>query len=308
MKGRTRWLSPALVLGLVLALVLGLHSRPEAAVLSLVKVETARSVDFDSGVVWLLFLGSDARQGTKVLDGRADAIQLVGVDFEAGTAVAFGVPRDSWVDLEGHGMDRINAGLALDGPELMAGAVEDLFGVAPDYVVTIGTEGLAELVDGVGGIAIDVPQDAYVPNDIDNPEADLLIPKGRQQINGAAAVGYARARYDLPRGDFDRSAHHQEMMRGVVRQLAAHQDDIGFVEASVLRALGVLDTNLGATELFRLTQAVGQIDLADVSTCVLSGTPGTVNGAQIIYVDAAQARRLADEARDDARLDTGCRG
>ena len=51
------------------------------------------------------------------------------------------------------------------------------------------------------------------------------------------------------------------MMRGVVRQLAAHQDDVGFVEASVLRAMGVLDTNLGADELYRLTQAVSQIDL-----------------------------------------------
>ena len=97
-------------------------------------------------------------------------------------------------------------------------------------------------------------------------------------------------------------------MRGVVRQLAAHQDDIGFVEASVLRALGVLDTNLGATQLYRLTQAVAQVDLANVTTCVLSGTPGTVNGAQIIYADEGQAQRLAADARDDGRLDNGCRG
>ena len=72
-----------------------MHSRPDHATFSLVEVETARTVDFDSGAVWLLLLGSDAREGQDVLRGRADAIQLVGVDFEAGTAVAFGVPRDS---------------------------------------------------------------------------------------------------------------------------------------------------------------------------------------------------------------------
>ncbi len=143
-------------------------------------------------------------------------------------------------------MERINAGLRFGGPELMAKLVEDLFGIAPDYVVTIGTEGLADLVDAIGGIEIDVAKQITVPSDIDVPEADLTIPAGRSQIGGAAAVGFARARYPLPRGDFDRSANHQEMMRGVVRQLAAHQDDIGFVEASVLRALGILDTNLGA--------------------------------------------------------------
>ena len=49
-------LVPALVLGLLLAT--GLHSRPSAASVSLVKVETAHTVDFESGVVWLLLLGS----------------------------------------------------------------------------------------------------------------------------------------------------------------------------------------------------------------------------------------------------------
>ena len=97
-------------------------------------------------------------------------------------------------------------------------------------------------------------------------------------------------------------------MRGVVRQLAAHRDDIGFVEASVLRALGVLDTNLGPTELYRLAQAVAQVDLANVTTCVLSGTPGTVNGAQIIYVDSGQA--AAPGQRHARRRPAGhrCRG
>jgi len=301
--------APGVVAVLVLALLsFAFQSGPDNAPFSLVKVETARTVDFDSGPVWLLLLGSDARQDTEVLEGRADAIQLVGVDFEAGGAVAFGVPRDSWVDIKGHGMQRINAGLAFGGPDLMAQLVEELFGIAPDYVVTIGTEGLADLVDAIGGIDIDVPKDIAVPEDIDVPEANLKIPKGRNRIGGAAAVGFARARYPLARGDLDRSANHQEMMRGVVRQLGAHQDDVGFVEASVLGALGILDTNLGATELYRLTEAVSQIDLGQVTTCVLNGTPGTEDGASIIYVDAAQAGRLGRQTRDDARLDRSCGG
>jgi len=299
-RRRTRWSAPVLVLGLLLAV--GLHGRPDAASLSLVKVEPAQAVDFESGAVWLLFLGSDAHAGTEVLEGRADAIQLVGVDFDAGTAVAFGVPRDSWVELEGHGTNRINAGLPIGGTALMASAVQDLFGISPDYVVTLGTDGLAKLVDGVGGIEIDTPRD------VSEPDSGLDIRQGRNRIRGAEAVGFARARYDLPRGDFDRSANHQEMMRGVVRQLATHKDDVGFVEAAVLRALGVLDTNLGATELYRLTQAVSQIDLTEVTTCVLSGTPGVVNGASIVYVDREQAARLGRDARDDARLDATCRG
>ena len=143
----------------------------------------------------------------------------------------------------------------------MAKLVDDLFGIEPDYVVTIGTEGLTDLVDAVGGLEVDVPEDITVPGDIDVPEATLEIPRGRSRLDGAAAVGYARARYPLARRGFDRSANHQELMRGVVRQLSAHQDDVGFVEASVvLRALGLLDTDLDAAELYRLTQAVSNVD------------------------------------------------
>ena len=307
MRGRRAgWVVSTIVLVL---LSFAMHSRPDHATFSLVEVETARTVDFDSGAVWLLLLGSDSREGQDVLRGRADAIQLVGVDFEAGTAVAFGVPRDSWVDIPGHGTERINAGLTHGGPDLMAKLVDDLFGIEPDYVVTIGTEGLTDLVDAVGGLEVDVPEDITVPGDIDVPEATLEIPQGRSRLDGAAAVGYARARYPLARGDFDRSANHQELMRGVVRQLSAHQDDVGFVEASVLRALGLLDTDLDAAELYRLTQAVSDVDLSAVSACVLSGTPGTgPEGESIIYVDSAQARRLADDARDDAHLEGTCRG
>jgi LCP family protein required for cell wall assembly len=300
-RRHTRGPVVGLVVGLLLAL--GLHSRPDVATFSLVKIETAHSVDFDQEVVWLLLLGSDADAGKDILKGRADGIQLVGIDFDTGTAVAFGVPRDSWVDLEGFGMDRINAGLAKGGPELMASTVEDLFGIAPDYVVTIGIDGLSQLVDTVGGIRIDAAQP------ISDPEHDLDIHKGRNELDGAHAAEYPRARYPLPRGDYDRSSNHQEMMRGVVRQLADHQHEIGFLEAGVLAALGILDTDLSATELYRLTQAVGEVDLTQVSTCVLSGTPGTAaTGASIIYVDSAQARRLGTDTRDDAHLDATCRG
>ena len=296
---RLRWIVPGLLLALATALTV---AEPDPTSLSLVKVETARAVDFDQDVVWFLVLGSDARGDTKLLEGRTDAIQLVGVDFESGSAVAFGVPRDSWVEIDGHGRNRINAALSLGGPKLVSDTVQELFRVAPDYVVTVGLTGFRELVDKVGGVQVDSDR-AFV-----EPDSGLEIRKGRNAIDGADAVEFARARYDLPRGDFDRSANHQELMRAIVRQLASHEDDVGFIEGGVRLALGALDTDLTPIELYRLAQAVTQIDLAQVRTCVLSGTPGTESGASIVYVDTAQARRLGDDARDDARLDSPCRG
>lgn len=286
-----------LLLGLVLLLP---DSARDAASVSLVKVENAKAVDFGEDVVWFLVLGSDARGGEEVREGRADAIQLVGVDFEGGSSVAFGVPRDSWVEIEGR-QRRINVGLALPGgPDLMVGAVEDLFKLTPDYVVIVGLRSFSRLVETIGGIQVDSPrafQDAG---------SGITIRKGRNQLDGADAAQFARARR-FPGDDFARSANHQELMKGIARQLSAREDEVDFIEGGVRAALGALDTDLAPTELYRLAQAVTQVDLRQVETCVLVGTPDTINGASIIQVDRAQARRLGGDARDDARLDGPCR-
>ena len=133
----------------VLALV-AVPTRVHPASFSVVGLADAKAVDFDDGIVWFLLLGSDAREGEAVTSGRADAIELVGLDFDTGRATAVGVPRDTWVDIPGHGFDRINVALPVGGPELVAEMVESLVGIPPDYVFTAGFDGFESMVDSIG--------------------------------------------------------------------------------------------------------------------------------------------------------------
>ena len=124
---------------------------PNAAVhpatFSLTEVETAKDVDFSDGVVWILALGSDARPGQDVLEGNSDAIQLVGLDLASGRAAGIGIPRDSWLEIPGHGLDRINHAMSLGGPDLTAEVVADLVGIQPNYVFVAGFDGFRDMVD-----------------------------------------------------------------------------------------------------------------------------------------------------------------
>ena len=95
---------------------------------ALVKVERAQDVDVSDHVVWVLMLGSDARKGQSVTHSRADAIQLVGFNTRTGAATAIGIPRDSYVDVAGHGRNKINASMYFGGPDLMARSVGDMVG------------------------------------------------------------------------------------------------------------------------------------------------------------------------------------
>ena len=56
------------------------------------------------------------------------------MNTKTGAAAAIGVPRDSWVDIPGHGHDKINASLYYGGPKLLGQTVGNLVGIQPDYV------------------------------------------------------------------------------------------------------------------------------------------------------------------------------
>ncbi len=113
MTARRRWWFAArLALVLVLAGLTVPNATVRPATFSLTEVETAKDVDFSDGVVWILALGSDARPGQDVLEGNSDAIQLVGLDLASGRAAGIGIPRDSWLEIPGHGLDRINQAMS----------------------------------------------------------------------------------------------------------------------------------------------------------------------------------------------------
>ena len=291
---------------LVLAAVLAVTALvvPDSAVreapISLVKLDSVQGVDHSESVVWVLFLGSDARPGQNPLRSRADAIQMVGVNLRTGDGTVIGIPRDSWVALPGGGRNRINSALYNGGPRAKGEAVAGLVGVRPDYVFTTSFWGFRAVVRAIGGITV------YSRHAFDDPYMIGRVRQGKNRLTGFEALFFSRARYRLPRGDFDRSANQQESLRGILREVRAHQDDPGFMERGFLAVLRDVDTNASPAELYRLAQAATKVDPRRLRGCVIRGSFGNVNGASIVFPDVAQARRLGNDARNDGRLDRGC--
>jgi len=289
-----------------LGLLLGLAALviPDAGVhttsISLTRVQTAKSVDFADGVVWILALGSDARPGTDLEDGRTDAIQLIGLDLESGQAAGLGIPRDSLLPIPGDGLDRINTAMSEGGTDLTAEMVAELTGIQPDYVFLAGFEGYRDMVDTIGGVDV-VSDEAFT-----DEEFDLDVVKGVNQFDGLQALDYARTRA-LPSSDFGRMANQQQMMLGILRNLRANEDQPGFIERGTLSALSGLSTDLAPTELYRLAQAITLVRPDRVELCVLTGADETTaEGAEVIVLDEAQARRIGEDAADNLRYDDGC--
>lgn len=302
LRERARSARRVLVLCLVLALTALVvpDSTVREARVSLVEVEGARGIDPARDVVWVLLLGSDARPGQAMTRSRADAIQLVGLNLRTGRGTAIGVPRDSYVPIPGRGRDKINAAMYFGGPQLMAKAVSGLVGIRPDYVMTSDFWGFRQMVNTIGGVT--------VRSDFSFP--DPVMPggyrRGPNELNGFQAMIFTRIRKYLPRGDFDRSANQQDMLRGILAQVRARQDRPGFMERAVMAAVRHMDTGVRPLELYRLAQAATQMEPGRLRGCVLAGGVGYAGSASVVFPDVARARRIAADVRRDATLDRGC--
>jgi polyisoprenyl-teichoic acid--peptidoglycan teichoic acid transferase len=74
----------------------------------------------------------------------------------------------------------------------------------------------------------------------------------------------------------------------------------------LLAAVKNMDTDVAPAELFRLAQAVTDVDPARLRGCVVTGPTGYAGAASVVYPDVSMARRLGNDARKDGTLDGRC--
>lgn len=158
----------------------------------------------------IALLGLDTRQDNDV--GRSDAIIVLTVDKKHGKIKLTSIARDSYVEIDGHSMDKLTHAYAYGRSQLAVKTLNTNFGLEIKDYVTVNFFGLAEVIDYIGGVYINVTEaEKESLNDgifsemrtlgMDCPN---LNSAGEQLLNGAQAVGYARIRYidsDVQRGN-----------------------------------------------------------------------------------------------------------
>lgn len=170
-----------------------------------------------------LIVGTDSRENLPDdLEGRfgdftgarADVIILAQV--RDGRRQLLSIPRDLRVEIPGHGVNRVNAAYAFGGPDLLVETVATATGIRPSYYLEVEFGGFAGIVDAIGGIELDFPHAAR------DSKSGLEVAAGRQTVDGATALAYARSReYQELRdgswtgsggGDIARTGRQQEVL------------------------------------------------------------------------------------------------
>lgn len=254
-----------------------------------------------------LMVGSDSREdlseeerqalGTGGGAGqRTDTIMLLHTGD--GPNVLMSIPRDSIVEVPGHGTTKINAAFAFDGAPGLVRTIENETGIRIDEYVEIGMGGLAGVVDAVGGIEI-CPEFA-----MKDPQAKLDIKKGCQEADGQTALGFARSRKTDPQyGDITRVQHQREVVAAVGDKVLSPWTFLNPVRywrlANSVPGFFVFGDGTGPIDAARWALAMTRVEGSGGMTCTVPIRDLAVNW------DEERSQRMFEAIIEDRTQDIG---
>jgi LCP family protein required for cell wall assembly len=228
-----KWLLLGILVWVVLSLVLFMIS----AELERGKVSQEAKTALDHGGFTvtstsnILVLGSDARPA-RARDcpqggcgpARSDTIMLLRAG--PGHSAKLSIPRDTVVDIPGHGRDKINAAYAIGGPALTITTVKNYLGVQINHLVEVNFDNFPEFIDSLGGINVTT---GCVLSNINggtrNGGFTLDLKPGEHHLDGKEALAYARTRVNECPGaadnDLTRASHQQDIFKGIKHRLVS---------------------------------------------------------------------------------------
>jgi LCP family protein required for cell wall assembly len=260
---------------------------------------SAERPDSQPGTTYLL-VGSDSREGLtrkqqlqygtgKGEGRRTDTIMLLHTG--SGPNLLMSIPRDSIVDVPGHGTTKINAAFAFGGPKLLVQTIEGETGIRIDDYVEIGFAGFVDVVDAVGGVEI-CPK-----RGMKDRQANLDIEKGCQEADGKVALGYARSRKTSGLGDIARAQHQREVVSAVGSEAASPWSVINPVRYYRLAMAGsnslVVGEDTGMIATMRFAWAMTRVNGKNGLTC------GVPIADLAVHWDRDRAKRLFRLIQED---------
>ena len=281
------------VLGLGVGCISPAGSIRGTAAMEIIKVDEGAFRPVPGKPIFVLVMGQDARPGEA--QSRGDALHVIGINPAAHAATILNIPRDTWTNIPGRGLDKINAANYYGGPQLQARAVSALVGVDIPIVLTTGFDGLADMIDELGGINVDVP----VP--MNDPKSGAIFPAGTVRMDGGAALAFARNR-SLPGGDFTRTQDQGILILAGLSKLR----DSAPTAANTLKWMAVLARHtrfdgIGFGDLYRLGRLALTFDPSEVRNVTMPGTTGSTANQSVVFVGGSAPALFAD-FRDDAIL------
>jgi LCP family protein required for cell wall assembly len=262
-----------------------------------------------SGTNWLI-TGSDSRAGLS----RTQADQLH-VGFDSGTLnsdsimllhtgsgrpVLISIPRDSYVNIPGHGFNKMNAALAFGGASLLIKTVENATGLKIDHYMGIGFGGLVSVVNQIGGVPI------CLKSAMSDSYSGVHLSAGCHNLNGTQALAFVRDRHSFAIGDLQRIQNQRAFLSALLNKATS--------PGVYLNPFTALPFGSTAASSMSVDTGTSLLDLVHVASALRGPQTGTVpianpnyqtNAGDSVLWDKTQATELFNALKNDSTIPKG---
>lgn len=208
------------------------------------------------GVKNILFVGVDARPGENDENSRSDTMMLITIDENNKQIKMTSFLRDTYIEIPGFGMHKLNAAEAKGGRQLLVDTLEYNYKIDIDNYALVNFEMFKGLIDGLGGIDVDVSEkeakyinDKKMMSSAERESFPTPITAGKNHFDGGQALWFSRIRY--LDDDYHRTARQRQVISQIISKAkAANPTELYKLANAVMPQV---KTDLTEAELMKLT-------------------------------------------------------
>lgn len=185
---------------------------------------------------------------------NSDVIMVISLEPQSGKVKMLSIMRDTYVNIEGHGMDKINAAYAMGGPQLAIKTINQNFDLDVKDYMNVDFYSAAKIIDALNGLEVNLKHAelSYLNNYLDelaiyeNLPAQHVSNAGLQKLNGRQTVAYTRIR-GVGNGDYERTERQRSVLVALFNKIKASGPEMFPVFASQI--LPNLETSMASYTL-----------------------------------------------------------
>lgn len=198
---------------------------------------------------------------------RSDCIMIASLNETTGEIKLISVYRDTYVNIEGHGFDKINHAYQFGSAQLALKTLNENLDLNIKEFVTVNFEAVVEAIDLLGKVEIEIDKDElkYINGYIDNvskitgKKANKITKTGKQKLNGVQAVAYSRIRY-TEGWDYKRTERMREVVTAMLGNLK--NKSVGEINSFIDKLLPMVYTNITTNDMIPLIPNVAKYNIS----------------------------------------------
>src|SRR5579863_361148 len=262
-----------------------------------------------AGTNWLI-TGSDSRAGLSRTErdalhvgsdaGTLNSDSIMLLHLGSGRPVLISIPRDSYVDIPGHGYNKMNAALAYGGASLLIQTVEKATGLKIDHYMGIGFGGLVAVVNQIGGVPI------CLKTAVHDSYSGVNLSAGCHNLNGAQALSFVRDRHSFATEDLQRIQDQRAFLSALLKKATSPGVYLNPFTALPFgsTAAGSMSVDTG-TSLLDLVHAASALRNPETGTVPIADSNYYTSAGDTVRWNTTLATKLFSALKTDSAIPKG---